>query len=220
MKMEKARMNFRYLTIAMLILAQSISVKAEVSATAGFVSDYYFRGWNLGDGGAYASLDYSKSGFSAGAWWIDDGMGGNDGLETDYYFGYGDEAEKISWNVAYTRYEYSYTSDFEHEIDFTLSFSDFTVDVIKGKDDDEGGTAKDFSVFILNYSKSSFGITAGFADYDDLDDAGWDWLEVSFSGEIADGIASSIHLGVKSDEAIGVQDDGYIFIDVSKSFDL
>ena len=45
---------------------------ADVSATAGFVTDYYFRGVNLGDAGAYGSIDYSAGGFYAGVWAIDD----------------------------------------------------------------------------------------------------------------------------------------------------
>ena len=36
----------------------SSSAFAGLSANVGFVSDYYFRGANLGDGGAYVGLDY------------------------------------------------------------------------------------------------------------------------------------------------------------------
>ncbi|MCW8876570.1 MAG: hypothetical protein OQJ89_04475 [Kangiellaceae bacterium] len=196
------------------------SAKADVSATAGFVSDYYFRGSNLGDGGAYASIDYSNGGFSAGSWWIDDGSLGNDGLETDFYFSYAKSHDQFSWSVGYTRYEYTYSSDFEHEVALNLSTGNFSFDVIKGVDDDQGINSEDYSVLQLGYSKSYFGLTLGTGDYDDLQDSSWSWLEISFSGELVEGISTSLNIGVKTDDAAGTQDDGYIYLDISKAFDL
>ena len=73
---------------ATLAAAVSLPTQAEVSANAGFVSDYYFRGANLGDGGVYGGLDYEQGGFFAGTWWIDDGTGYiytlNEGQRVEY----------------------------------------------------------------------------------------------------------------------------------------
>jgi len=209
---------------AAVAFAVALPIQAQVSATAGFVSDYYFRGFNLGDGGAYGSVDFEASGFYAGTWWIDDASGGNDGLETDFYLGYGMEGDAFSWNVGYNRYEYTYTSDFEHEIDVTLGFGPVTFDIIKGEDDDDGFDAEDYTVFIFGYSQGAFGLTIGAGELDDIDDSEWTWLEASFGGELVAGIDASINVGVRSDELetdqVGGQDDGYMYLDFSKSFDL
>ena len=104
----------------------SAPAMAGLSANVGMVSDYYFRGANLGDAGAYGGLDYDVAGFYIGVWAIDDGNSdangnGNDGLETDYYLGYGMEFDAVSWYVGYSRFEYTYTKDFEHELNPNLS---------------------------------------------------------------------------------------------------
>ncbi|WP_196139234.1 hypothetical protein [Aliikangiella sp. G2MR2-5] len=211
--------NFLLKTSCLISLLLCQTVFADVTMTGGFVSDYYFRGWNLGDGGAYASVDYSQDGFYAGTWWIDDSTGGNDGLETDYYLGYGKEYDSFSWSVGYTRYEYTYVSDFEQELSLNLTYGDFSFDLISG-DDDDGAIAEDYSVFVATYSHSAFELTLGAGDYSDLDDASWTWAEVSFSSELANEVSASLHLGIKSDDLIGSQDDGYIYLDISKSFDL
>jgi len=222
MKLNKTRSNVRrnIAVIVALSSLQSLHVTAETSATVGFVSDYYFRGTNLGDAGAYASIDYSNNGFNAGTWWIDDSTGGNDGLETDYYLSYGKELDAFSWSVGYNRYEYSYASDFEHELVFNLSKGNFSFDIVTGEDDDAGAQAENYSVYILGYSKSYFGLTIGSGDYSDTPDSGWSWLQASFSSEIVEGVSASLNLGVKTDETTGTQDDGYIYLDFSKSFDL
>ena len=216
-------MKFNHKITRVLLLAGLLATtqaNAEISATGGFVSDYYFRGINLGDGGAYTSVDFEKEGFSAGTWWIDDGNGGNDGLETDYYIAYTKAFENFSASFGYNRYEYSYTSDFEQEFVINLSSGDFSFDIVSGSDDDDGLPSEDYSVYILGYSQSYFGVTIGTGDYDDLTDASWSWLELSFSGDIVEGVSASLNLGVKTDDLTGTQDDGYIYLDISKSFDL
>ncbi|VUD58963.1 hypothetical protein TDB9533_02556 [Thalassocella blandensis] len=214
-------MKIKALIAGVALAASALPAHAELSATGGFVSDYYFRGVNLGDGGAYASLDYSAGGFYAGTWWIDDGAAGNDGLETDFYLGYGMEHDAFSWNIGYNRYEYTYASSFEHELDLTLSLSGFSLDIIKGSADsgEDNVDDEDYTVFIAGYSAGAFGVTLGSGEFDDIDDSGWNWAEVSFSGDIVEGISAGLTIGIMSDDA-DAQDDGYMVFDVSKSFDL
>lgn len=228
---------------ATLAAAVSLPTQAEVSANAGFVSDYYFRGANLGDGGVYGGLDYEQGGFFAGTWWIDDGTEGNDGLETDFYLGYGMEhGDSFAWSVAYNRYEYTYTSDFEHEIVLGLGFGPVSFELVKGVDDDEANTyvtddagtvvldadgmailvredQEDYTVFTASFEHGAFGVTVGYYEMDDVDDSEYTWLEGSFGGEIVAGVEGSINLGIKSDEEEG-GDEGYMYLDISKSFDL
>ena len=127
-------------TLASLGVAAPAS--AELSATGGLVSEYYFRGVGLGDAGAYGSLDYSVAGFTLGTWIIDDGSASNDGLETDFYAGYGmSHGDNFSWNVAYNRYEYTYTSDYEDEIAVSLGLPvGLSLQLVRGEMHDEGAS--------------------------------------------------------------------------------
>ena len=74
------------LTTAILTAAAIPAVSnAEMSANAGIVSDYVFRGIFQEDSAPYGGFDYGhESGFYAGVWGSDVGLG----LEVDLYFGY------------------------------------------------------------------------------------------------------------------------------------
>ena len=74
--------------IAIASLASTAGfAQAELSMTVGMVSDYVYRGVELGDAGAYTSIDYATGGFYAGVWAISDGNTA-DGIEYDIYAGY------------------------------------------------------------------------------------------------------------------------------------
>lgn len=199
------------------------AANAGVSANAGFVTDYYFRGASLGDAGAYFGLDYENSGFYAGTWWIDDGgdTSGNDGLETDFYFGYGYESGDFSAGIGYNRYEYTYTSDYEDEIMLTLGYSMLSFEYAGGTDTDEEGlpatVETDFSHTALGLSGEILGIKYGSYENDDVPAADYTYIELSAGGTVGE-FDLSVTVGDAS------QDDGdpgaYIFLDISKSFDL
>ena len=59
--------------------------QAEISANAGWVSQYYYRGLLQKNSSASAGLDVAVSDFSAGTWAADVG----DGAEVDLYASYG-----------------------------------------------------------------------------------------------------------------------------------
>ncbi len=222
--------------IALASGAMSVQTSAvELSANAGFVSEYYFRGLELGDAGAYGGVDADLgAGFYVGTWIIDDGgnAGGEDGLETDFYGGWGTELESgLSLGVAYNRYEYTYTSDFEHEVAFSVGFAGFGLEYVTGEDDneesDDGGIDEefDYDVWIVSWAGEVFGFTYGSyeADFDapGAEDE-YDWVEISASGEVS-GLDVSVVLGKTrnvDDGTSTTSGDGYFFIDVSKSFDL
>lgn len=229
----------KQLTTAMAtaLLATGVSMSAQadtgISANVGFVSDYYFRGANLGDAGAYAGLDYGIAGFYVGTWIIDDGAGGNDGLETDFYLGYGMEHGIFSWDINYTRYEYTYTGDFEHEVGINLGLAGVSLGLVAGEDDDVGAKDPvDYNVFTLGYSYDAYGITLGHYVSDDgngdgKDDSSYNWIEFSASGEVAGldmGVTIGKQFGQETDESdssnAGNTSYGkeYIVLDISKSF--
>ncbi|PCK09758.1 MAG: hypothetical protein COA42_02265 [Alteromonadaceae bacterium] len=203
-----------------LSFAASMPVQAEpsFSGNVGFVSDYYFRGANLGDGGVYAGLDYENSGLYVGTWWIDDATGGNDGMENDWYIGYGQESDSFSWNIGYNNYQYTYSNDFEHEVVLTLGAAGFSLDLVLGEDDDVDTDAEDYSIALLGYSHGAYGITVGHFEFNDIDDSDYQWIEASVSGDIVEGISATLSIGAKA--ADGENNDGYMVLDLSKSFDL
>ncbi len=218
--------------------ALSTPALAEVTATAGFVSDYYFRGNNLGDGGANGSIDWANdSGFSAGVWAIDDAAGGNDGLEYDIYAAYGAETDSFDWSVGFTRYEYTYATNFEQEVNLGLGMGDFGLGIDIGQADPNvsGQDATDYRHVALSYAANDvYSITLANADPDtDTDDDEYNYIEVSAAGEV-NGFDVSMTLGTRSDgdaTKAAVDDpttpeseaytasSGYLVLGISKSFD-
>jgi uncharacterized protein (TIGR02001 family) len=201
-----------------------------LSANAGFVSDYYFRGGNLGDAGAYAGVDYENSGFYVGTWAIDDASGPEDGIEYDLYLGYGMESGDFAWSVGATSYQYTATSNQQNELNLGLGFGGFGLDLAFGNDDKIGGGEedRDYLYAAFNWSGDIFGATLGYADYDEsseksVAETDYTYLEVSAGGEVAT-MDVGVTLGRIIDESSNGDDIGsrdyYMFLDVSKSFDL
>ena len=207
---------------------------ADVSATAGFVTDYYFRGAKLGDAGAYGSVDYSTGGFYAGAWAIDYGSNSDTddgGVEVDLYAGYAFEFENgLSLDLGLVQYEYTDSTDSETEISLTAGFGAFSVNYTDG-DDNNPGTGDsdyDYSVYSVSWSGEVFGATYGHVDSDETssganDESDYDWIEVTASGDVV-GLDVTLAIGTTENRDDGSTNDsgsdGYILIDVSKSFDL
>jgi uncharacterized protein (TIGR02001 family) len=212
------------------LVATPAMAEAEYSATAGFVTDYYFRGANLGDAGAYGSLDAAMGGFYAGVWAIDDGNGASDGVEYDLYGGYAFEFENgLSLDLGLVQYEYTYTDDSETDISLTAGFGAFSVNYSDISDDNPDAKDFDASAISISWSGEVFGATYGRYESDDQavgtanSEQEYDWIEVSASGEVA-GLDVSMVIGttenVESNGSSDAGSDGYIFLDVSKSFDL
>lgn len=216
--------------IALASGAMSVQTSAvELSANAGFVTEYYFRGQELGDAGAYGGLDADLGGgFYAGTWFIDDGgNAAEDGLEVDFYVGWATEFENgISLDIAYNQYEYTYTSDYEDEFVLSVGFGMFSASYFDGEDNqEEGGTDYDYDGWTLGVSGEVFALTYGSYEVDESnDDTSYDWVEVSASGEVV-GLDVTAVLGKSraNEDSTGSDlpsGDGYFFLDISKSFDL
>lgn len=204
------------------VMALPVAAEPSLSGNVGFVSDYYFRGANLGDGGVYAGLDFEAGGFYAGTWWIDDGTGGNDGLESDFYLGYGVETGEISAAIAYTRYEYTYTNDFEQEINVYLGWDFLSAEISFGEDDDDEAESTDYIFYSLSAGVNWFSATVGRFENDDTDEE-YNYIEVSASGTV-ENFDMSLSVGTQFDAEDSDGDisnlDGYMVLDVSRSFDL
>ena len=204
------------------VVALATPVSADVGATAGFVSDYYFRGANLGDGGANASIDWvaGDSGFSAGIWAIDDQAAGNDGLEYDIYASYAQETDSFDWSVGLTRYEYTYGTNFEQEVNLGLGIGDFglAADIGSADPNTTGSDTVDYRHIALSWAANDiYALLVGNVDPDtDTDDDDYNYVEVSAAGEVSD-LDVSMTLGTVSLENTATS--GYMVLRVSKSFD-
>jgi uncharacterized protein (TIGR02001 family) len=89
----------------------ALEAQAEVTANAGYLSQYYYRGIPQKLSSASAGLDVAVSNFSAGTWAADVG----DGAEVDVYAGFGvDLTETVSVSLGGTGYLYTGEFDFNY----------------------------------------------------------------------------------------------------------
>lgn len=224
---------FKAITVASLA-ATAAAAQAEVSVTAGFMSDYVFRGVQSDTGSGYVSVDLEQDGFYAGVWGADVA----EGLEVDFYTGYTGEVENFSYGIGYTRYEYTDNAaigdggESQDEISLDLGAAGFGFQYVYGINNDVGPDSaqddQDYSVYTLTYGQNNWGVLLGMVDADDVDgttlgEAEYNWAEVSMSEDVA-GFSITGTVGVQfGAEAEGVDadsNDGYITFDISKSFDM
>tara|TARA_B100000767_G_scaffold260295_1_gene270837 strand:+ start:1275 stop:1925 length:651 start_codon:yes stop_codon:yes gene_type:complete len=208
--------------LATAITLVSVTAVAEVSMTVGMVSDYVYRGSELGDAGAYASVDYAANGFYAGVWTISDNTTANS-LEYDISLGYETEISGVSVGLGYTAYEYSTPADSEEEFTLSLGMGPVSFAYSDGEDKNKTGDY-DYDVMSLSADISIFTLTYGEYDADEhvvvdkdgsttLSKGDYDWTEISTGTEIG-----AISLGV----TLGSHSEGadYLVLDMSTAIDL
>ena len=193
---------FKKSILASAIAASSAVAVAEVSMTVGMVSDYVYRGVELGDAGAYASVDYATGGFYAGVWAISDGSTA-DGIEYDIYAGYDTEIGGVGVSVGYVAYEYTYGTGAEDEYTLGLSYGPVSV----GYADGELADGSEYEYTTISADVGAFSFTYG------EDDADYDWNEVSTGTDVG-AVSIGITLGGNS---LGAD---YLYLDVSTGVDL
>ena len=193
--------------LASAVALASATAVAEVSMTVGMVSDYVYRGSELGDAGAYASIDYASGGFYAGVWTISDNTTANS-LEYDIYVGYDTEVAGVGLSLGYVAYEYTSAVSSEDEITIGLSKGPISLTYVDGEADDGAGTDTDYEYLILGADIGAFSFT-----YGEEDESGYDYMEVSTGTEVG-----AISLGV----TLGGNSDGndYLVLDMSTGVDL
>ena len=194
---------FKKTLLASAVTLGSATAVAELSMTVGMVSDYVYRGVELGDAGAYTSVDYAAGGFYAGVWAISDGNTA-DGIEYDIYAGYETEIAGVGVGIGYTAYEYTYGTAAEDEISLSLSKGPISLTYVDGElvDDTE------YEWLILGADVGAFSFT-----YGEEDESGYDYMEVSTGTEVG-----AVSLGV----TLGSNSDGndYLVLDMSTGIDL
>ena len=189
--------------LASAVTLASATAVAELSMTVGMVSDYVYRGFELGDAGAYTSIDYAAGGFYAGVWAISDGNSA-DGIEYDIYAGYETEIAGVGVGLGYTAYEYTYGDAAEDEISLSLSKGPISLTYVDGElvDDTE------YEWLILGADVGGFSFT-----YGEEDESDYDYIEVSTGTEVG-----AVSLGI----TLGGNSDGsdYLVLDMSTGIDL
>lgn len=165
----------RSIAIAALATALSlISLQAravEVFTNIGWNSEYIYRGIPQKTSSAFGGLDIGAGGFYAGAWSADVG----DGIEIDYYGGYGFDVGEFSFGIGGTMY--TYTGDFDDtykEVNLSAGWKWLTFDAAIGTYDNFDGPELDYQFYALTAEYNGFYGKFG-------------WFEDDFDGSYVEG---------------------------------
>jgi uncharacterized protein (TIGR02001 family) len=198
-----------------------------LSANAGIVSDYYYRGiLQTASASANGGVDFEHgSGLYAGVWAADvEGQNGTPpaGIEIDVYAGYAGEAGDIGYSVGVTHYGYTGSFDTSYdEVNLGGSYGDFAVDIASGSHEVIGGTDEDYTFVAVSYGTGPFSVTYGAFS----GDWGGAYLEVGLSTEIGGADAGITVLNGDPDEnftgtGVNTTDGTALVFSLSKGFDL
>ena len=152
-------------TTCLVLLLTAISAPAmavDLSANIGYNSQYIYRGIPQENSSAFGGLDLAANGFYLGTWAADVG----DGIEIDYYGGYGFNVGDFSFGVGGTLY--TYTGDFDDtykEINLSAGWKFLTFDAAIGRYDNFSGPTLDYQFYSLTAEyKGFYGKVGWFAD--------------------------------------------------------
>ncbi|TLU59929.1 hypothetical protein FE810_16440 [Thalassotalea litorea] len=202
---------------AACMMTVSTSAAAEISGNVGLVSQYFFRGIaQTYTASASAGVDYEAGGFYVGTWAADV----QDGIEVDFYGGYGFETDGgLGFSAGVTSYQY--TGDFDsayNEVNLGFSFGMFSATYNIGQHKEEfdlGIPESDYDFFTLSLEHEGFYATYGSwgKDFDG------DYVEVGYGAEVA-GFDVGVALIANSEELdleTGEGDESLVF-SIGKSF--
>lgn len=203
--------NKALLVLASLSILLATHAHAELAANVGWASDYYYRGIFQARSSASGGIDYTASGFYAGAWAADV----DDGLEVDGYFGYAREIGGVSLSAGFTGYYY--TQDFDdtyQEINLGAGVGLLSVDVAVGEYGNFDGSTQGYSWYALTLERNGFhGRVAGFArDFDGS------YVELGYSRALAE-LELGLTLILADDDLAGDSTESLV-LSIGKSFDI
>jgi uncharacterized protein (TIGR02001 family) len=214
--------------VATLLVPLGVSGQAELTANAGFLSEYFYRGILQNTSAANGGFDIAAGTFSAGTWAADVG----DGSEIDLYAGVGVPlGESASLYLGGTGY--FYTGDFDTmylEGNAGLAFGPIAVDAALGVHDED--PAEDTKYFYLavtatapNGLFATLGSTAGgYAEFGDVfgdifdNDLAAQYLEAGYGFSAAELDFTISGLWQNSVAALDTTDNVALVFAVSKSF--
>lgn len=152
-------------TICLVLSLTAVSVPAmavDLSANIGYNSQYIYRGIPQKNSSAFGGLDLAANGFYLGTWAADVG----DGIEIDYYGGYGFDIGDFNFGVGGTIY--TYTGGFDDtykEINLSAGWKFLTFDAAIGSYDNFGGPKLHYQFYsVTGEYKGFYGKVGWFAD--------------------------------------------------------
>jgi uncharacterized protein (TIGR02001 family) len=190
---------------------------ADFSANIGWNSQYIFRGILQSKSSAMGGVDMEAGGFYLGAW----GADVDDGLEIDYYGGYGFDLGPVSLGVGGTLY--TYTGDFDDtykEFNFSAGFAFLTFDAAVGTYDNLDGPTLDYEFYSLTAEHNGFYGTVGTFQ----NDFSGTYLEAGYGNTLSVGetdLLDYVFTVIHSDEDLagGDSSDTSFVLTLSKTFD-
>ncbi len=140
--------------LVLIGLAHSqISAAQEFSANIGWSSEYIYRGIPQKTSSAFSGVDFEAAGFNLGVWGADVG----DGIEIDYYGGYGFEVGGFNFSVGGTWYTYTGGFDDEYlELNLGAGWKFLSFDAAIGEYDNFAGPTLRYQFYSLTASFSNF----------------------------------------------------------------
>jgi uncharacterized protein (TIGR02001 family) len=205
--------------IALLCTLAANAQAVELTANAGYMSEYIFRGISQSDSSAMAGLDASANGFYAGTW----GADVEQGLEVDLYGGYNGSVGDLSYGVGGTGY--FYTDDFDDdykEVNLSLAYGIFSVSAAIGEYDNFEASSLDYTYIAPRVDYEGFyGLVGMFSqDFDTT------YYELGYGSEFEPiGLDYKVSLIYTDDTSITDSTDSdsgetSLMVSVSKSFAL
>lgn len=214
-------MNKQIIAAALAIGSVSAPALAvELEANAGIVSEYVFRGIPSSDGKAAAQggLDAAwDTGFSLGTWASSVDFDGDDGVEIDYYGGWGNEIGDFSYSVGATLYTYTDDADDDYfEYNFGAAWKWFSVAYAVGEYDNFDSPTADYDFWSITGEYE--GLYATFGSFGD--DFDGDYIEVGYGATVGEDLFDYSISYIDSDDEllIGSTANGRLVFGITKSF--
>jgi len=146
-------------TIIILTLAATMAVisapalAVDMSANIGYNSQYIYRGIPQSTSSAFGGLDLTAGGFYIGTW----GADVDDGIEVDFYGGYGFNVGDFEFGIGGT--VYTYTGDFDDtykEVNLSAGWKFLTFDAAIGNYGNFDGPTLDYEFYSLTATYNGF----------------------------------------------------------------
>jgi uncharacterized protein (TIGR02001 family) len=204
-----------YLSVSLTAVSAPV-LAVNTSANIGFNSEYIYRGVPQEKSSAFGGLDLVAGGFYLGTW----GAYVGDGLEIDFYGGYGFAVGEFNFGVGGTIY--TYTGGFDDtykEVNLGASWRFLTFDAAVGTYDNFGGPKLDYEFYSLTAAYNGFYGKYGWFE----DDFEGSYVEGGYGGTLAIREASLLNYAfavIYSDSTLlGGSSDTNFVLTLSKAFD-
>jgi uncharacterized protein (TIGR02001 family) len=214
--------------LTLLLSAAAPAGAIDLTANAGFMSEYIFRGISQSDSSAMAGADLKHEGWYLGTWAADlesDASARGDGFEIDAYGGFGGTAGDFSYGLGATLYYY--TDDFDdkyREINVNAGYGLFSVATAFGEYDNFDGPTLDYTYVAprVDY-KGLYGLVGIFGQ-----DFEGEYYEAGYGANFEPiDLDYRISLIYSTDDLLGDEDgdgepddDTSIIFSISKTFDI